>query len=122
MTSARRVGLAFALGAIVLIVGLAAFASPFASTQPDGLNKVAADHGFDSTAKPSAVDDGPLAGYAVKDIRDEKVSKGVSGVVGVAITLLVAGALFGGLRLFVRRRDRAGSADTAPPPSRRVAV
>ncbi len=51
---------------------------------------MAADHGFDSTAKPSAVDDGPLAGYAVKDIRDEKVSKGVSGVVGVAITLLVA--------------------------------
>jgi cobalt/nickel transport system permease protein len=78
--------------------------SPFASTSPDGLNKVAIDKGFDVEAKASAVEDSPLAGYAVKPVQNEKVSKGLSGIAGVAITLVIAGALFGGLWLVARRR------------------
>ena len=31
---------------------------------PDGLNKVALDHGFDRHAEESAAADSPLAGYA----------------------------------------------------------
>ena len=102
----RRTGMTlFAVGAIVVALLLAALASPFASTSPDGLNKVAVDKGFDRHAKASAVADGPLAGYAVKDVKNEKVSKGLSGVAGVAITLLVAGSLFGGLWFVARRRS-----------------
>jgi len=111
MRTRRRIGIAlFAAGAVVAALLLAAFVSPFASTQPDGLNKVAIDKGFDHKAKDSAVADSPLAGYAVKNVSNEKVSKGLSGVAGVAATLLVASGLFGGVRFVVRRRtDTSGT-------------
>jgi len=112
----RRTGmLVFAGGAVLVALLLAAFASPFASTAPDGLNKVAIDKGFDHQAKASAVADGPLAGYAVKDVKNEKVSKGLSGIVGVAITLLVAGLLFGGIWLIARRRSTRSQSPQPPP-------
>ena len=118
MTTRRRNILFFAAGAIVVALALAAFASPFASTQPDGLNKVAIDKGFDHKATDSAVAGGPLAGYAVRDVGNEKVSKGLSGVAGVAITLAVAGVVFGGLWLVVRRRSAPSSpARSAPAAS-----
>jgi cobalt/nickel transport system permease protein len=106
MTVKRRTGMAlFAVGALLVALLLAAFASPFASTSPDGLNKVAIDKGFDGQAKASAVADSPLAGYGVKDVHNAKVSKGLSGIAGVAITLVIAGLLFGGLWLVARRRS-----------------
>jgi hypothetical protein len=107
MSARRRSILFFAGGAIVVALALAAFASPFVSTQPDGLNKVAIDKGFDHKATDSAVAGSPLAGYAVRDVGSEKVSKGLSGVAGVVITLAVAGVLFGGLWTIVRRRARS---------------
>ena len=117
MTVKRRTGMAlFAVGAVVVALLLAAFASPFASTAPDGLNKVAIDKGFDRHAKESAVADSPLAGYAVKDVQNEKVSKGLSGIAGVAITLLIAGALFGGLWFVARRRSAGSRARRRPRP------
>lgn len=109
----RPIGIgAFAVGALVVAVLLAALASPFASTQPDGLNKVAIDQGFDRHAEDSAVADGPLAGYGVTSVRDEKVSKGLSGVIGVAVTVAIAGVLFGGMWMRVRRRTNT----PAPSP------
>jgi cobalt/nickel transport system permease protein len=118
MSARRRNILLFAAGAIVVALALAAFVSPFASTQPDGLNKVAIDKGFDHTATDSAVADFPLAGYAVRNVGSEKVSKGLSGVAGVGITLAVAGALFGGLWVVARRR----SASSPPSSSARSAA
>ena len=49
-------------GALLVALALAAFASPFASNAPDGLNRVAIDKGFDDEAKVSAVAGSPLAG------------------------------------------------------------
>jgi hypothetical protein len=95
----------FAIGAVLVALLLAAFASPFASTQPDGLNRVAIDKGFDKHAKASAVDDSPLAGYSVHGVQHGKASKGLAGIAGVLITLAVAAVLFGGLWLFLRRRS-----------------
>jgi hypothetical protein len=118
MSVRRRNILLFASAAVVVALALAAFVSPFASTQPDGLNKVAIDKGFDHTATDSAVADSPLAGYAVRNVGSEKVSKGLSGVAGVAITLAVAGVLFGGLWVVARRR----SANPSSPSSARSAA
>ena len=106
--------LLFAGGAVVVTLLLAALASPFASTAPDGLNKVAIDKGFDHHAKASAVADSPLAGYAVQDVKSEKVSKGLSGIVGVLITLVVASALFGGIWLVARRRSAHTQVSSGP--------
>jgi cobalt/nickel transport system permease protein len=100
------VGVGFAVVVVALAVtfGLAAFASPFASTKPDGLNKVAADHGFDRTARAGATDHSPLAGYEVKDVGHAGVSKGLSGVIGVGCTIGLATGVFGALHLAARRR------------------
>jgi cobalt/nickel transport system permease protein len=111
VASARiRAGIGGLIAAGLLVaLALAAFASPFASTEPDGLNKVAADHGFDAAARDSAAAGSPLAGYSVKHVDDDKVTKGLAGTIGVVLTLLVAGAIFGGMWFVVRRR-------AGPPP------
>ncbi len=101
-----RIGIAGLLVAgVLLALGLAAFASPFASSEPDGLERVAVDKGFDGTARNSATADSPLADYSVRNVDNEKVSTGLSGIIGVTITLLVAAAVFGGLWYAVRRRS-----------------
>ena len=88
----------FVAAGLLIAIGLAVLVSPFASSSPDGLNKVASDQGFDTKAKSHALDDGPLASYSVKGIDSEKVSKGLSGLIGVVITFGVGLAMFGTLR------------------------
>jgi cobalt/nickel transport system permease protein len=103
-----RAGIAGVIVAGLLVaLALAAFASPFASTKPDGLNKVAADHGIDASARNSDAAGSPLADYSVDHVDNEKVTKGLAGTIGVAITLLVAAPVFGGLWIVVRRRSAA---------------
>jgi cobalt/nickel transport system permease protein len=108
MRSRGRIGIgALVVAGVLVALALAAFASPFASSRPDGLNRVAADHGFDHAARASATDDSPLAGYSVRHVDNQRVTKGLAGVIGVGITVAVATAVFGGLWLVVRRRARA---------------
>lgn len=85
--------------AVTLLV--AAVLSGFASSSPDGLERAAEDAGFAHTAEDSAVADSPLADYAV-DGWNGALSGGAAGVIGVVVTL----ALAGGLALVVRRRGR----------------
>ncbi len=103
----------FIAGGLIVALGLAFFVSPYASHDPDGLNKVAIDKGFDSGATDSATADSPLAGYAVSGVDDAGLSKGLSGIVGVAITFGLAMILFGILR--VVRNRRSGAAAAASP-------
>ena len=98
----------FILSGLLVTIGLALFVSPFASSSPDGLNKVAIDKGFDEQEEAHTLDDSPLAGYTVKGVDGERVRKGVSGLIGVLITFGVGLALFGALRSF-RDRNEAGS-------------
>ena len=89
-----------------LIVGLlisallAGGASFYASSSPDGLEKVAQDVGFIDTAKDHANSDTALADYGVKGVENESLSVGVAGVIGVIAT----GAVSGGLFLLLRRK------------------
>jgi len=82
---------------------LAFFVSPFASSSPDGLEKVAADKAIDRDERDHALASGPLADYSVRGVNDARLSTGLAGVVGVAVTFAVGGGLF----LVVRRRDRS---------------
>jgi cobalt/nickel transport protein len=79
---------------------LAGGASFYASSNPDGLEKVAEDIGFINTAKDNANSDTTLADYGVKGIENERLSVGVSGLIGVVAT----GAISGGLFLLLRRK------------------
>lgn len=89
-----------ALGILVVALVLAGVVSYYASSSPDGLNRVAQDHGFSSTEKQHATADSPLAGYSAKDVDNPRLSGGLAGVAGVVVVL----ALAGGLALVVRRR------------------
>ena len=85
---------------LVLSLVLAGGVSYYASSQPDGLEKVAGDIGFLDSAKESAVEDGPLAGYGVPGVDNERISGGLAGVIGVASTAAVSFGLFYALRRF----------------------
>jgi len=73
---------------------LAGGASYYASSHPDGLEKVAEDIGFIDTAKDSAVAGSPLADYGIKGIDNARVSGGLAGILGIIATGAVGGALF----------------------------
>lgn len=77
--------------ASVLVAGALSF---YASSQPDGLEKVAEDTGFLDTAKDSALSGSPLADYGVAGLDNERLSVGLSGIIGILVTALVAFAVF----------------------------
>ncbi|MFC9957475.1 energy-coupling factor ABC transporter permease [Streptomyces nigra] len=99
----------WAVGLVTSLV-LAGFVSFYASASPDGLEKVAADHGIDKKAENHAVADSPLADYGVKDVTDARLSGGLAGVIGVGVTVVAGSAVFWA----VRRRRAAGPADVSP--------
>jgi hypothetical protein len=97
----RRLWWFLGFGLLVALV-VAGVLSGFASGDPDGLERVSIDEGFDETAADHALADAPLADYAVEGVEDGRLSTGLAGVIGVLITLAVAGALFYGIRLYGR--------------------
>ncbi|MFC5148189.1 energy-coupling factor ABC transporter permease [Streptomyces aureoversilis] len=104
--SARRLWVA-GLGVALVCAGGVSY---YASSSPDGLEKVAHDKGIDSKAEEHAAKDSPLADYQVKDVADERISGGLAGVIGVGATLAAGTAVFVVVR---RRRAAAPSAESA---------
>ncbi|MGW7021877.1 energy-coupling factor ABC transporter permease [Streptomyces decoyicus] len=103
--SVRRIWLAGVAAALVCAGGV----SYYASASPDGLEKVAHDHGIDAKAEDHAAKDSPLADYSVKDITDPRLAGGLAGVIGVGATLAVGTGVF-----VVLRRRRNTGADAQP--------
>lgn len=97
-TSNRRFQVVFLLAALVI----AGFVSYYASGHPDGLEYVAHATGFSDTAKDHAASDSPFADYGVSGVHNERLSGALAGVIGVGVTLFLAG----GLALLLRRRTR----------------
>ena len=115
MAAKRTTTWVVVVGGLLVALGLAFFVSRFASSSPDGLNKVAIDQGFDGTQADHATDDSPLAGYGVEGVENESLSKGLAGIIGVAITFGIGMIVFG---LLVRFRSKEPDATTgAPPPA-----
>lgn len=100
-----------ALGLLAVALVLAGVVSHYASSEPDGLNKVAQDTGIAATEQDHASAGSPLAGYASKGIGNERLSGALAGVVGVLVVL----ALAGGLTFVVRRREGAEDSCGAAP-------
>ncbi|MFJ7272167.1 energy-coupling factor ABC transporter permease [Streptomyces sp. NPDC099050] len=98
---------------LVAALALAGIVSFYASSSPDGLEKVAADQGIDQKVTEHAAADSPLADYSVKDVSDARLSGGLAGVIGVGATVLVGTGVF----WTVRRRRAADltAASTAVP-------
>lgn len=103
-TSARRrISLtAFIVGGLVVAVLLALLIAPRANPNPDGLEKVAAEHGIDAGVSDHAFADGPLADYSVEGVDSSWASTALAGVIGIAITFAVGTAIL----VVVRRRGQ----------------
>jgi len=101
-------------GGLVVALALAFFVSPYASSSPDGLAKVAADEGIDAGQMDHTFSAGPLADYEVKGVDDTKLSAGLAGIIGVTVTFVIGLGLFVILRN-VRGRDQPTSASGAGP-------
>lgn len=85
------------IGGALLAVLLAAFVSFYASSHPDGLNKVANDYGIAANEKSSATARSPLAGYSMSGTNGP-MGNAVAGLAGLAVTAAAGFGLFYGLK------------------------
>ena len=75
------------LAVIVLLVVFLAIFTPFASSNPDGLEKVAASLGVEES---EPFWKGLMSGYSVEAFKDPYVSTLVAGVLGTFLVLLAS--------------------------------
>jgi hypothetical protein len=108
--SSRRVITAWVALCLAAMVALAFLVAPRASSEPDGLERVAIDTEFADQAGAHALGGSPLADYAVGGVDDGSLSTGLSGLVGI---LLCFGAAAGAV--FVLRRNPRLGRDTHQP-------
>ncbi|MGW5973141.1 energy-coupling factor ABC transporter permease [Streptomyces sp. NPDC055186] len=99
------------IAGLVASLALAGGVSFYASGHPDGLEKVAADHGIDEKAEEHDAADSPLADYGVKDVENARLSGGLAGVIGVGATVVAGTGVF----RVVRRRHAGDGTDASSP-------
>lgn len=87
----NKKNLLFVVIGLFVAVVLAIFISPFASSSPDGLERVAEDKGFIDKAQDTWTN-APLPDYTVPGISNEGLSTALAGAIG---TVLVFGVGLG---------------------------
>jgi hypothetical protein len=97
--AAGRLGRRWWVAGIAIAILVVVLLAPRASSDPDGLNRVATDNGFIGQAEN--VFSGVLGGYRIPGIGDPAVSTIVSGLLGLAIIL---GLVFLIGRVLARRK------------------
>jgi hypothetical protein len=80
----------FTVLALAVAIGLATAGSPYASSAPDGLEKVAADHAFVERGTAQAA---PVADYAMPGIGDPRLATGLAGLLGTLVVFGVGYAI-----------------------------
>lgn len=104
----------------VLVVGvlvallLAGVVSFYASTAPDGLARVAQDHGLAQAEREHPAQGSPVAGYRARGVEDDRLATALAGVSGALVVLV----LFTGLTFLLRRRAAADARAGARQESR----
>jgi hypothetical protein len=75
--------------ALAVAVGLAVFASPYASSSPDGLEKVAETKGFLADGRLHELQEGsPVPDYAFPGIDDPRLATALAGLVGTLLAFV----------------------------------
>lgn len=99
---------ALLIAGFVVTALLAGVVSTIASSQPDGLERVAIDEGFEDSATDGATSASPLADYAVEGVENDRVGTGLAGIIGAVVTMAaMIGLLYGARAL--RRRDNTSA-------------
>ena len=96
------------VGVLVALL-LAGVVSFYASSAPDGLDRVAGDHGLAETEREHPAGYSPLADYRARGVENDRLSTAVAGVSGALVVL----AIFGGLTFLLRRRAAADAREKA---------
>jgi cobalt/nickel transport protein len=92
------------IAGLLIALGVAGALSPWASSAPDGLERVAQRLGFARRAAATPVPAAPMAAYRVPAVPNERASTAVAGLAGT----LVVFAITGGLAQVLRRREKSG--------------
>ncbi|KWX02191.1 Substrate-specific component NikM of nickel ECF transporter [Carbonactinospora thermoautotrophica] len=99
---------AFILAGLLVSLVLAGFVSHFASSDPDGLERVAEDKGFIASAQDHPLGNSPLADYQARGVENPWLSGSLAGVTGVVLTFVVGSGVFW---LASRGRRRSAAAE-----------
>ncbi|MDQ3985083.1 MAG: PDGLE domain-containing protein [Actinomycetota bacterium] len=94
------------LGGVIALGALGWFVAPRASSEPDGLQRVALKHGLGDDER-GALAKGPLSDYSVSGVEDRRLSTGLAALIGIALTFGLVG---GGFALMRRRRAKPAEA------------
>ncbi|MFZ5634096.1 MAG: PDGLE domain-containing protein [Bacillota bacterium] len=89
---------------LLLALIVAAFLSPFASSSPDGLERVAEDLGFLDKGEGEPIIKSPIPDYVFPGIENESVATTAAGVTG---TLITFGAMYGLAKSIGKKRAGA---------------
>ena len=91
----------FAILGLLVAIFLATFVSPFASSSPDGLEKVADEKGFAHKAEGHEVWKwAPIPDYVLPGVKSESIGTALAGLIGTLL-VFVAALVIG--RVVVRR-------------------
>jgi cobalt/nickel transport protein len=93
---------------IALVIG--AFISPFASSFPDGLERVAEDKGFLEKGEGNEAFNAAMPDYVIPGIPNETVAGSAAGVAGILLTF---GAAYGLSKLVSSREKTAGQSEVS---------
>lgn len=111
MSSGKKSIYVFILAGLALTVALVLVVSPWASSSPDGLEKVAEDKGFIEKAEETdpAWSSAPVPDYAVPGLEESHpaLATALAGLAGTAAIFLIAW----GLALVLRKRGGEGKVD-----------
>jgi cobalt/nickel transport protein len=117
MEARKKSILIFTMAGLAIAVALALIVSPWASSSPDGLEKVAKDKGFIEQAEETepAWESSPIPDYAVPGLTEEavneetgeveeeptKLATALAGLIGTVAIFLIAW----GLALVLKKKD-----------------
>jgi len=73
------------LSMLVVCLVIAGFFSLFASPEPDGLEKVAEDHGFLEAGEGHEAIESPMPDYVVPGIENEALAGSLAGIAGTVL-------------------------------------
>ncbi len=103
----------FVVLGFAVAVALAAAVSPYASSSPDGLEKVADQEMFLDAGELARIqEDSPIPDYAFPGVEDERVATGLAGFVGTLFVFVLGY----GIAFLLRGRDDEGDDSPAHRP------
>ncbi len=102
----NRKWLAVIVAGVAIALGITLF-SPWASSDPDGLERVAEDKGFLEEAKGPSYE--IIPDYTFPGVENERLATILSGIVGVLIVVVLALVAGYGLQALARSRSRRGA-------------